>query len=90
MKFQSNAVHLRSTRKRGRKASTNRVNNKKELEKMIINAFKTPFNNHISNIADLSWDKDGDLLAAICEKLPIIVLWDSNRRKLSQIDSSFK
>jgi hypothetical protein len=30
------------------------------------------------------------LLAAICEKLPIIVLWDSNRRKLSQIDSSFK
>lgn len=38
----------------------------------------------------MQWDKDGDMLAAICEKLPIIILWDSNRRKLSQIESSFK
>jgi WD repeat-containing protein 19 len=38
----------------------------------------------------MAWDKDGDLLAAICEKLPIVILWDSNRRKMSQLDSSFK
>ncbi len=38
----------------------------------------------------MAWDKDGDLLAALCEKMPIVILWDSNRRKLTQIDSSFK
>ena len=45
---------------------------------------------YLSNIIGLAWDKDGDLLAAICEKMPTILLWDSNRRKLTQIDSSFK
>ena len=44
----------------------------------------------VDSIVDMAWDKDGDLLAAICERMPIIVLWDSNRRKLTQIDSSFK
>lgn len=44
----------------------------------------------LDNVADMAWDKEGDLLAVICEKMPIIILWDSNRRKLSQIDSSFK
>jgi hypothetical protein len=43
-----------------------------------------------SNVCDLAWDKDGDILAANCEKLPIVILWDSNRRKLTQLDSSFK
>ncbi|RMZ97287.1 WD repeat-containing 19 [Brachionus plicatilis] len=44
----------------------------------------------LDTVANIQWDKDGDMLAAICEKLPIIILWDSNRRKLNQIESSFK
>ena len=43
-----------------------------------------------SNASGLAWDKDGDLLAVICEKNPIIILWDSNRKRIVQLDSSFK
>lgn len=44
----------------------------------------------LDNIIHLAWDKEGDVLAALCEKIPLIILWDSNRRKITQIDSSFK
>ncbi|XP_041357231.1 WD repeat-containing protein 19-like isoform X2 [Gigantopelta aegis] len=38
----------------------------------------------------LGWDLDGDILAIICEKSHAILLWDSNKQRISQIDSGLK
>ncbi|UYV64330.1 WDR19 [Cordylochernes scorpioides] len=41
-------------------------------------------------VTGMEWDKDGDLLGLICDKSPSIVIWDSNTRRISQIDTGLR
>ncbi|KAG1659031.1 WD repeat-containing protein 19 [Nymphon striatum] len=38
----------------------------------------------------LEWDKDGDVLAAVCDQSPMIFLWDSNTERSSTIDTGLR
>ncbi|XP_059172519.1 WD repeat-containing protein 19-like [Physella acuta] len=38
----------------------------------------------------LDWDKDGDLLALVCENSPMIYLWETSSEKFVPIDSGLK
>ena len=38
----------------------------------------------------LGWDKDGDLLAIICERSSVVFLWDANAQRINQLESGFK
>lgn len=39
-------------------------------------------------IASMSWDRDGDVLAVMCEGQSQVTLWDTNARSVELLDSS--
>nr|CAB3267687.1 WD repeat-containing protein 19-like [Phallusia mammillata] len=46
---------------------------------------------HLSGVSTgLEWDKDGDVLCAICEKSNMLYMWDANQKKVIKIDSGAK
>lgn len=38
----------------------------------------------------LSWDKDGDILSIICDRSPVLILWDSNTQRVHQVDTGLR
>lgn len=40
--------------------------------------------------SDLDWDKDGDVLAVVEDKLTCVYLWNSHSFELTTLDTGFK
>ncbi|XP_067137635.1 WD repeat-containing protein 19 [Centruroides vittatus] len=38
----------------------------------------------------LAWDKDGDILGIINDRSPVLILWDANSNRMSQVDTGLR